>query len=127
MPDFCSFLILLLPNMYIGPVNHSRWLTTPNQFLRMWVSKHGFKGKNLTNLRLIVEFIIGVYYPMWVESKVKNSFLDGPSHVFKQLELIRLQNQKGQNIVAETVAREARYSHSEAVLQTLLCSTDPDE
>ena len=64
---------------------------------------------------------------MWFEAKVKNSFLDGPRHVLKQLELIRLQNCKVHNIVAETVARGAWYSHSEAVLQTLLCSTDPDK
>ena len=43
-----------LANMNIGPVCHSRWLTTDNRFLRMYVSKHGFKGKNLANLKLIV-------------------------------------------------------------------------
>ena len=31
----------------IGPVNHSRWLTTATRFLRIWCSKHGLKGKNL--------------------------------------------------------------------------------
>ena len=95
--------------------------------MRMWVSKHGFKGKNLTNLRLIVEFIVGVYYPMWFESKVKHCFLDGPRHVLKQLQLIRLQKKRVQDIVAATVVRSAYYSHSEAVLQTLLCSDDQEE
>ena len=60
-----------LANMEIGPVNHSRWLTTGNRFMRLYVSKHGFKGKNLKNLKLIVEFIV-VYYPMWFEAKVKH-------------------------------------------------------
>ena len=44
----------------IGPVNHSCWLTTANRLLRLWVSKHGLKGKILKNLQLIVKFIIGV-------------------------------------------------------------------
>ena len=45
--------------------------------MRLYVSKHGFKGKNLTNLKLIVEFIVGVYYPLWFEAKVKHSFIEG--------------------------------------------------
>ena len=75
-----------LANMDIGPVNHSRWLTTANRFMRLYVSKHGFKGKNLTNLKLIVEFIVGVYYPLGFEAKVKNNFTEGPKLVLKQLE-----------------------------------------
>ena len=116
-----------LANMEIGPVNHSRWLTTGNRFMRLYVSKHGFKGKNLKNLKLIVEFIVGVYYPMWFEAKVKHCFINGPLHVLKQLKLVRLQNKTVQVIVAPHIARSAWYSHSEAVLQTLLCSEDKEE
>ena len=29
----------------IGSVNHSRWLTTANRLLRLWVSKHGLKER----------------------------------------------------------------------------------
>ena len=47
----------------IGPVSHSRWLTTANRLCRMRVSKHGLKGEKLHNLRMIVEFIVVVYYP----------------------------------------------------------------
>ena len=70
-----------LANMDIGPVNHSRWLTAANRFMRLYVCKHGFKGKNLTNLKLIVEFIVGVYYPLWFEAEVKNNFTEGPKLV----------------------------------------------
>ena len=75
----------------IGSVNHSRWLTTANRFLRMYCSDHGFKGKNLCNLKLIVQFIVGVYYPMWFRIKVIHSWLEGPRHVLHQ---VRLVNQK---------------------------------
>ena len=54
----------------IGPVYHARWLTATNRFLKLWVSKHRFKSKELANLRKIIEFIIGVYHPMWFEAKV---------------------------------------------------------
>src|SRR6218665_4061419 len=41
----------------IGPVSHSRWLTTANRFCRIYILKHGFSGKTLINLRLIVEYM----------------------------------------------------------------------
>ena len=64
-----------LQQLDIGPVYHARWLTTANRFLKMWVCKHGFRGKDLANLRMIVQFIVGVYYPIWFEAKVKNSYI----------------------------------------------------
>ena len=48
----------------IGPVNHSRWLTTANILCRIWVSKHELEGKNLKNLELILEFIVGANMSM---------------------------------------------------------------
>ena len=116
-----------LANMDIGPICHSRWLTTANRLLRTWVGKHGFKGKDLASLKMIVEFIVGVYYPIWFEVKVKHNFIDGPRHLLKQMELTRLQKKKVQGLVAPHIARSAWWSHSEAVLQTLLCSEDKEE
>ena len=29
----------------VGKVTHSRWLTTANRFMKIWVSHHGFRGK----------------------------------------------------------------------------------
>lgn len=75
----------------IGPVNHSRWLTTANRLLRLWVAKHGLKGKHLKNLKSIVEFIIGVYYPCWFNVKVKHSWIEGPRHILFQLDCLKSQ------------------------------------
>ena len=111
----------------IGPVCHSRFLTTANRFTRMWVSKHGFKGKDLANLRLIVEYIVGVYYPLWFEAKVKHNHVEGPRHVLKQLVLVRLQKKAVQDIVMPYVVSGAWYSHSECVFLTLLNSSDEEE
>ena len=110
--------------MDIGPVFHARWLTTANRLMRVWVSKHRFKGKNLNNLKMIVEFIVGVYYPVWFDVKVRNSFVNGPRHLLKQLELVRMQKKKVQQLVAPYIARSAWYSQGKAVLQTLLCSQE---
>ncbi|KAI4796469.1 hypothetical protein KUCAC02_026971 [Chaenocephalus aceratus] len=111
----------------IGPVNHSRWLTTANRLLRLWVSKHRLKGKKLKNLQLIVEFIIGVYYPCWFNVKVKHSWIEGPRHILFQLDCLKSQRKEVLELVMPTVRRSAWYAHSEAILQTLLCSEDQKE
>ena len=95
--------------------------------MRLWVSQHGLEGRELENLRLIVEYIVVIYVPMWFEIKVKHSCVHGPDHVLKQLQLLRLQKKKVQRLVEKHVKRSAWYSHSEAVLQTLLCSSDAAE
>ena len=59
-------------------MNHSRWLTTANRLLRLWVSKHRLNRKNSNNLRFIVEFIIAVYYPHLFKVKVKHSGIERP-------------------------------------------------
>ena len=111
----------------IGPVNHSRWLTTANRLLRLWVSKHGLKRKNLKNLQLIVEFIIGVYYPCWFNAKVKHCWIEGPRHILFQLDCLKSQRIEVLECVMPTIRRSAWYAHSEMIIQTLLCSQDQKE
>ena len=108
----------------VGPVSHFRWLTTACRFCRIWVSPHGLKGKNLTNLRMIVEFIVGVYFPNWFNIKVKHSWINGPEHFLYLLELLRTQKMKAVEMVMPTVKRSAWYAHSEAILQFMLARED---
>src|SRR6218665_120153 len=111
----------------IGPVSHSRWFTTANRLCRIWVSKHGLKGKILHNLRLIVEYIVCVYYPCWFNIKVKHSWVEGPRHILFQLQQVRLQKKAVVDAVLPTIQRSAWYAFSEMIIQTLLCSDDSDE
>ena len=53
-----------------GPVNHSRWLITANRILRIWCSKHGFRGQNYQNLKEFVEYIMKVYLPCSFNNKM---------------------------------------------------------
>ena len=116
-----------LANLEIGPVSHSRWLTTANRYCRIWISAHGLKGKQLKNLRMIVEFIVEVYFPNWFNIKVHHRWEDGPKHVLYQLQLLRSQKQTVLNIVMPTIRRSAWYAHPEAILQAMLCSEDLEE
>ena len=116
-----------LANLEIGPVCHSRWLTTANRFLRMWVSQHGFKGKEAKNLKLIVEYIVGVYYPTWFSYKVKNHWLQGAPICLEQLHLTLQQDKQVINIVFPYLESSAWWAHPEMLLQTLLCSNSADD
>ena len=109
-----------LANSEVGPSDHSRWLNTGNRTLRLYVTDHGFEGKDLVNLRLIVEFLVGVYYPMWFLIKLNTSWINGPMLVLKQLEFLRLQDKRVREITWKYVKSSAWNAHSEAVLQVLL-------
>ena len=116
-----------LANLQIGPINHSRWLTMANRTCRLYISKHCLSKKNSQNLKLIVEYIVGVYIPNWFNIKVKHSWEEGANHVLYQLELLRLQSKKTLDIVMPTVRRGAWYAHAESVLQGMLCSQVEEE
>lgn len=111
----------------IGPVSHSRWLTTALRFMRIWVSKHGLKGKNLNNLKMIVQFCVGVYMVNWFNIKINSKWTQGPRHLLFQLQLLKEQCEKVRTIVMPTVVRSAWYGYSESVLQAMLCSEEEHE
>ena len=82
-----------------GAIVHSRWLT--------------FAGEGAL--------------PMWFNIKVQHSWVEGPRHILTQLSLIKLQSNKVQRIVDPYARSTAWFSHSEAVLQTMLCSSQQEE
>lgn len=71
----------------IGPVNHSRWLTTANRFLRLWLSQHGFKGLEAMNPRMTCKHTVGVYYPTWFQYTISNNWMQGAQICLQQLKL----------------------------------------
>ena len=113
-----------LANLEIGPVNHSRWNTTASRFCRLYVSKHGLKGNVAKNLKLIVEYIVGVYYPIWFDYKVKNHWINGAQICLRQLQLTLKQDKKVSATVFPYMESSAWWANPEMLLQTLLCSSD---
>ena len=113
-----------LKDRAIGPHDHARWLNLANRLCRAWCSEHSLPSNAANNLKLMVEFIVGVYSPLWFEIKVKHGWIEGPHHILKQLELVRFQAPRVQKIVMPYIQRSAWNSHSENLLQALLCSSD---
>ena len=98
--------------LQIGPVCHSRWLTTALRFMRIWISIHNIRGKTLKNLKMIVEFCVGVYMVNWFNIKIHSNWSQRPNHQLYLLQLLRQQSVCVLNLVLPTVQRSAWYCHS---------------
>ena len=111
----------------VGTMVHSSWLTFAENLSLLWMSKYGLTGEMLDRLETIVTYLVSVYIPMWFQIKVHSSWLYGPRHVLTHLQLLKLQSSKVQEILMPYLRTSSWYAHSEAILQTMLCSEDQSE
>jgi len=61
-----------------GPVVHSRWLTTANRILRLYVST----DNPTENLVTLANYIVKVYAPVWFHIKSKSACSQGSRHLY---------------------------------------------
>ena len=99
-----------------GNLNHSRWVTAANRILRLYVST----ARPSEHLRLIVDFIMKVYVPMWFKIKHKPTVEDGPNHMLETIVLIRSVEQKSQDIARPVIQRNAFFLHPENILLSMI-------
>ncbi|KAL4132835.1 hypothetical protein QTP88_009924 [Uroleucon formosanum] len=64
-----------------GKQAHSRWLTTANRILRLYISTE----KPEENLITLTKFILKVYTPMWFHIKMKSFCSLGSKHVWQTI------------------------------------------
>ena len=91
-----------------GKMAHSRWLTTANRLLRLYISS----VKPSENLMNFVSFIMKVYVPMWFYIKQSTSFVKGSQNVFKTIKLTRTLNDNIKVIVNPVIQRTAFFCKS---------------
>ena len=116
-----------LQDITCGTLNHARWLTTGQRLIYMWTRKHGLSGNNLKVLRLLVNFCLQYYFPVFFDIKAKHHIEDAPYHLLTQLRILRTQPKKVQDAVTYYVRTGAWYSHPECLLLSLLASTDSND
>ena len=88
-------------------LNHSRWLTTANRILKLYV---GIKIPS-EKLQALVMFIIRVYAPMWFSIKSRSSCKDGARHFHQQVARSRYLSQEQKNIVDPVLHRHSYFAH----------------
>lgn len=99
-----------------GKIVHSRWLTTANRILRLYVST----SEPSRNLRILADFVIRVYDPMWFEIKTKPFCVYGSKHLHKMITLSRYLPENLMKIVDPVLQRNGYFGHSENILLSML-------
>lgn len=104
-----------------GLMNHSRWLTTGNRILRLYVST----ANPSDQLKELVVFIVRVYAAMWFEIKMKPSCKDGGRHVFETIKKSRYLKKDLHRVVDPVVQRNGYFAHPENLLLSMLTDARP--
>ena len=108
-----------LANKNPGKTAHSRWLTTANYVLRLYIST----VEPSQTLKIIVEYITKVYALVRFTIKKDSSFQNGALHLFKTIELMQMLTPDVRNIVYLVIQRNAFFAHPE---NFLLCMINDD-
>lgn len=99
-----------------GPVCHSRWLTTANRILRLYVATENPTG----NLVTLATFVMSVYSPMWFNIKTKSACTEGSRHLWRLIQYSRYLEQRLRDVVDEVIQRNGYFCHAENILLTML-------
>ncbi|KAG0711470.1 hypothetical protein GWK47_020547 [Chionoecetes opilio] len=104
-----------------GLMNHSRWLTTGNRILRLYVST----ANPSDQLKELVLFIVRVYAPMWFAIKMKPSCKDGGRHVFETINKSRYKKKDLHRVVDPVIQRNGYFGHPENLLLSMITDARP--
>ena len=78
-----------LASIKCGLINQSRWLTTAQAFIMLWMCHHNIEGETPRKFEVIVKFCVSVYFKQYFEIKVKHNIKYGPEHIVLSLDLLR--------------------------------------
>ena len=105
-----------LANLYPGKMAHSRWLTTANRIMRLYVS---VKNPSDT-LKNIAHFVSTVYAPGWFIIKMNPQAVNGTKNLQKILKLCCNLSEDIFGIVKPVVQRNAYFAHPENILIAMI-------
>lgn len=99
-----------------GALNHSRWITTANRLLRLYVASH----EPSTNLKHLVIYIMRVYSPVWFSIKMHPSCKDSAKHLFRAIQLSRYLSKELRDVIDPVLQRNGYFGHPENLLLTMI-------
>lgn len=92
-----------------GKQAHSRWLTTANRILRLYISMKSPKE----NLKILDAFIVKVYGPMWFYIKMNPFCTSGSKHLWKTIQFSRYLPDNLKQIIDPVIERNAYFGSLE--------------
>ena len=81
-------------------------------------------------LRVIVQFLVNFYFHLWFEVKIDSSFIAGPYHKLREIQLIQRmkgkdeKSRKMRDIAKKFIEKGAWHAHSELIISSLVCSEE---
>ncbi|GBP41928.1 hypothetical protein EVAR_31691_1 [Eumeta japonica] len=99
-----------------GPLKYSRWLTTANRILRLYITKTDPDEK----LVILATYVMKVYGPMWFTIKSNPSCINGAKHLWQTVSLSRYLKSDTKKIVDNVIQRNGYFGHPENVLVVVL-------
>lgn len=99
-----------------GKMAHSRWLTTANRLLRLYI---GTKVPSV-ELVILVTFVMKVYAPIWFSIKDNNKCSDGPRNLFKLIQWSRYLPDNLKSVVDPVIQRNGYFGHPESIILSML-------
>uniref|UniRef100_A0A8D8VVF7 Uncharacterized protein n=1 Tax=Cacopsylla melanoneura TaxID=428564 RepID=A0A8D8VVF7_9HEMI len=95
---------------------HSRWLTTANRILRLYVSTNNPSE----GLKLLARFVIKVCAPSWFEIKQNPKATYGARHLHQMIKKCAFLPPEYKSLVFDVIQRNAYFAHCENVLLSML-------
>lgn len=110
-----------LATLQPGKTSHSRWLTTANRILLLYVSIE----EPSDSLVAITTFIVKLYAPMWFLIKKNSTVANGAKNVHKTLELCQNLSDDTVAIITPVIQRNAYFAHPENILLAMIQDERP--
>lgn len=107
-----------------GPIFMARWLTLASRILRLYVTFE----KPSRKLRILAEYIVKVYAPMWFSVKLRPNVLNGSRHLFsfiKSIEKLNL-SKKLKGVLQSVIQHDAYFGHTDQVFLAMLNDDNRD-
>src|SRR6218665_3293541 len=98
-------------------LNHSRWLTTANRILRLYV---GSCKPSVELQSLAMYYVVKVYAPMWFLIKMQSSCKDGARQLWRTIKLSRYLSDELKAVIDPVIQRNAYFCHPANLLLAML-------
>jgi hypothetical protein len=105
-----------LSNREPGKLVMSRWVTLANRVLRLYIAT----VEPSDTLKIVAEFIMRVYAPMWFLIKSKPSCKDGPKHLWMTIHKSRYLQKNLRDIIDPVIQRNGFFGHPENLLLSMI-------
>ena len=103
-----------------GAINHSRWLTTGNRILRLFVGSEEPSHELIT----LAKFVMRVYALMWFSIKCNPSCENGARHLFQTV-LFQYLPENIPSVLNIVIQRNGYFGHVENLLLSMITEERP--